>query len=63
MATLTEAAMKLLKPFPPHYVNLAMRAVEHGKAFCPSCHMAGHMNCAHFDECCAFIEPTGDAAH
>ena len=51
-----------LRGFPADYRDRAIRAVERGYAFCPSCHFAGHSNCAHFDQCDAFIEPriTGD---
>lgn len=60
--TLTKSAEKLLRPFPPEYRALAIAAVANGKAFCPSCYWAGMMNCGYFDECGAFIEPTGEAA-
>lgn len=48
---------KLLAQFPPEYRERAIRAVEKGKAFCPSCYFAGHLNCGYFDECGSFIEP------
>lgn len=54
---LTEAEELLLAPFPDNYRYLAIAAINRGKAFCPSCHFAGHSNCAHFDTCGAFLEP------
>jgi len=59
MTTLKQCAEKLLRGFPPSYRDMAIKAVENGKAFCPSCVSAGHMNCGYFDECQAFIEPNG----
>lgn len=47
-----------LRGFPAHFRKLALISISRGKAFCPSCHWAGHSNCAHFDECDAFIEPS-----
>jgi hypothetical protein len=54
---LTTREEQLLRSFPDHYRDKAINAIERGYAFCPSCHFAGHMNCAHFDECDAFISP------
>jgi hypothetical protein len=59
---LTSDAENLLRQFPPDYRGKALGAVAEHKAFCPSCHFAGHMNCGYFDKCGAFIEPTGDVA-
>lgn len=59
---LTEAAESLLRSYPARFRDVALSAVAEGKAFCPACHFAGQMNCAHFDECEAFIMPDGDAA-
>lgn len=60
---LSKAAERLLRPFPPEYRERALAAVAKGKAFCPPCHFAGHMNCGYFDECGAFITPTGGVSH
>lgn len=62
MNDLTHRAERLLRGFPPEYREIAVRAVSHGKAFCPSCHSAGMSNCGYFDECGAFIEPSGHTA-
>lgn len=59
---LAPCAEKLLASFPAAYRDLALAAVAKGKAFCPSCHWAGHMNCGYFDECAAFVMPDGRAA-
>jgi len=61
-SALTAAAEKLLRSFPPNYRETAIAAVQKGRAFCPSCVSVGMMNCGYFDECAAFIEPTGRAA-
>lgn len=55
--TLSPQDEERLAGFPAHFRNLALIAISRGKAFCPSCHFAGHSNCADFDECDAFIEP------
>lgn len=57
MAELTKRDEDRLRGFPAHYRDLAIKAIESGRAFCPSCNFAGHSNCAHFNECDAFIEP------
>lgn len=59
---LKPCAEKLLTSFPQSYRELAEAAIAKGKAFCPSCAFAGHMNCGNFDECEAYIEPNGTAA-
>lgn len=60
MKKLSEEAMKLLSSFDKEYVKIAQNAINNDKAFCPSCHWAGMSNCAHFDECEAFIMPDGE---
>lgn len=59
---LSDAAERLLASWPEEYRNIAIKAVSMGKAFCPSCHFAGMSNCGYFDECGAFIEPSGHTA-
>lgn len=57
---LTEVDEQKLRGFPVQCRDRAIKALEAGKAFCPSCNWAGHSNCAHFDECGAFIECDGE---
>jgi len=61
MSELSTAQEELLKPFPPHYREVAVSALKSGKAFCPSCYWAGMSNCGYFDECGAFLEPLPSA--
>jgi hypothetical protein len=54
---MSERNEERVRHWPPEYRAKAIAALREGKAFCPSCHWAGHMNCGYFDECDAFVEP------